>query len=266
MPFTIAHPAAVIPLKKPLKKYGVMSALVIGSLIPDLVRLPFISIERAQSHSLPGVFLYCLPAGIFLYFVFEYLMKGALIELLPVPVQRRLDRDALNGKKALTAGSFFNVCVSILIGAATHILWDSFTHEDGFLVESFIYLRTRIFSASRYDSNLYILFYHLSTLIGVFLTIYWIIKWYRTAPVRQNDQGIIFSWWQRLLWFALILAGPAAIGILAGLISAEGMYGFYAVRTFVRGTVVSGLVAVSLIMVMYIFVYHFSAIKFNKRE
>ena len=35
MPFTFAHPAAVVPLLRPLGRYGVLSALVIGSIVPD---------------------------------------------------------------------------------------------------------------------------------------------------------------------------------------------------------------------------------------
>ncbi|MSQ59664.1 MAG: DUF4184 family protein [Betaproteobacteria bacterium] len=35
MPFTIAHPAAALPLLRPLRGFGVLSALVIGSMTPD---------------------------------------------------------------------------------------------------------------------------------------------------------------------------------------------------------------------------------------
>ena len=35
MPFTISHTVAVIPLYKYLGKFGALSALIIGSMIPD---------------------------------------------------------------------------------------------------------------------------------------------------------------------------------------------------------------------------------------
>ena len=56
MPLTIAHPAAVIPLARHMKKYGIFSALIIGSLMHDLSYFRFLPITREQTHSLAGMF------------------------------------------------------------------------------------------------------------------------------------------------------------------------------------------------------------------
>ena len=78
MPYPFAHPAAVLPLAA---RFGVPSALVIGSVAPDLwYLLPFI--DRAQTHSLSGVLAFCLPAGLLLYLLFHFVLKEPLIALL----------------------------------------------------------------------------------------------------------------------------------------------------------------------------------------
>jgi Domain of unknown function (DUF4184) len=62
VPYPFAHPAAVLLLARPMGRFAVPSALVIGSVIPDLwYFLPFVG--REASHSPAGLFWFCLPAG-----------------------------------------------------------------------------------------------------------------------------------------------------------------------------------------------------------
>ena len=82
MPYPIAHPAAVIPLVRPMGRFAVPSALVIGSVSPDLwYFVP--ALERADSHSPAGLFWFCLPVGFAVYFAFHLLLKEPLLALAP---------------------------------------------------------------------------------------------------------------------------------------------------------------------------------------
>src|SRR5437899_2378733 len=86
MPFTLSHPAAVIPVRK----YGVLSALVVGSLAPDI----FYFIPRVRQigygHTLPGLFFFCLPLGLAVLCLFHIFLKRPLISLFPASHQLRL--------------------------------------------------------------------------------------------------------------------------------------------------------------------------------
>ena len=65
MPFTLSHPAAVLPFVTRAAKYNATSALVIGSLIPDLpyfVRWP---IALHGSHTPLGLATFCLTSRLF---------------------------------------------------------------------------------------------------------------------------------------------------------------------------------------------------------
>ncbi len=65
MPFTLAHPAAVIPLKKSTYgRYFSLSALIAGSIVPDLGYLVPLADFTGFSHSLGGIIVFGLPVGL----------------------------------------------------------------------------------------------------------------------------------------------------------------------------------------------------------
>ncbi len=51
MPFTVSHIAAVLPLHKPLRRLGLLSAAAIGAMAPDLDLLLPIRLTREHRHT-----------------------------------------------------------------------------------------------------------------------------------------------------------------------------------------------------------------------
>lgn len=64
MPFTLCHPAVVLPLHEAARRRTSLSALAIGSMAPNFVYCFSLGVSGGFTHSLAGVFLYCLPAGL----------------------------------------------------------------------------------------------------------------------------------------------------------------------------------------------------------
>ena len=125
MPFTLAHAAAALPLRK-LKP--VWPALVMGTFAPDLQYFIWISDEDRSGHHFPGVALVTLPLALLLLWVFERYVKGPAIELLPSAVQRRLQ----NKLEPLSFRGWKRLALIVLwmaIGIMTHVFWDSFSHS-----------------------------------------------------------------------------------------------------------------------------------------
>lgn len=125
MPYPFAHPAAVLPLARPLGRFAVPSALAIGSMAPDLwYFVPFLG--RDESHTLAALGWFCLPAGLIVYTLFHRILKQPLIALLS-------PRLGAFTPAAMPEVPLRAVMVSLLAGALTHLAWDALTHsyDDG---------------------------------------------------------------------------------------------------------------------------------------
>ncbi|HEX7219683.1 MAG TPA: DUF4184 family protein [Burkholderiales bacterium] len=122
MPYPFAHPAAVLPLARPLGRFAVPSALAIGSIAPDLWHfVPLV--DRAHSHGAEALLWFCLPVGLAAYLLFHLVLKAPLIAL----VWPRLGVFTTAG---LPSRSWLAVVTSIVAGAATHLIWDALTHSN----------------------------------------------------------------------------------------------------------------------------------------
>ncbi|MCK2212503.1 DUF4184 family protein [Actinomadura sp. ATCC 31491] len=127
MPFTPAHVAAVLPLVSAarVRRLADPWALAAGAMAPDLpIFLPFLPVY-ADWHSWTGVLTLDLAAAALLVVLFHRVLRDPLTALLP---------PGLAGRAALLAPARLRplpVAAGAVIGAATHVVWDSFTHSTG---------------------------------------------------------------------------------------------------------------------------------------
>ena len=129
MPFPLAHPAAVMPLRRYCPRWLSFPALIIGSVVPDAGYLFGEAHGGRFSHEFVGSFGFCLPAGLVMVGLF-YWLRAPAARLLPAPYQR-----ALLPLCQRPPSSLWAIVISLLIGAWTHLLWDSFTHISGWIVQ-----------------------------------------------------------------------------------------------------------------------------------
>src|SRR5271154_3820752 len=83
MPFTISHAAVVLPFSRALARRRLLSAAIIGSMVPDFGLFAPWRMGRTGTHSAMGLLTFCLPIGLATYWIFQYLIKPPLLELLP---------------------------------------------------------------------------------------------------------------------------------------------------------------------------------------
>ena len=178
MPFTLAHPAAAVPLARPLGRHGVLSALVIGSLVPDFWYL-IPPAGRNASHSVAGLLWYVLPVGLLCYCVFHAALKRPLIALFAPVLAARLAGSSAAG---LPRVPWSAVVVSLLAGGATHLAWDAFTHWRGSAVQAMPALQTLLASFGAVDVRVYHVLQAASSILGLALLAHWCVRWLREAP------------------------------------------------------------------------------------
>jgi Domain of unknown function (DUF4184) len=209
MPFTLSHPAAVLPLARTKL---VFSALVAGALAPDIGYFLTFSSEHAESHSLKGLFWFCLPAGFLLLLLFQKVLKRPMLALLPASHQARLYPYA-QGFRFGPASRFGLILLSLLIGSATHLLWDSFTHDTGWVVRHLPALTMPIHLTHHHSMPAYKLLQHGSSILGLVVLGVAYFIWLRGAEPSHVNLPRLSSG-AKVIIAALMHAGACAAALL----------------------------------------------------
>jgi len=213
VPLTIAHPAAVIPLAGRLGRRVSLSALVIGSMSPDFAYLLPLGLVRMQTHDPWALLWFCLPAGLAAYALFHLVLGPISARLFPAEIATRLPPSAFSGK--LPAVPFHAVAASILIGAASHLVVDSMTHRDGFVVQRIPLLQTYLGSIGGYRVYVCKILQHVFSIIGLALIWSWIRTWVRRTPSAPDHAPFRFAPGLRIAGLCMLIAAPIAVGAFA---------------------------------------------------
>jgi Domain of unknown function (DUF4184) len=203
MPWTFAHPAAVLPFRKLGLKNLSFGGLVVGSISPDIGYYIGRFDLAALAHTTLGVLMLCLPTGLVLFALVRALHRP-VAKVLPEPHRSALL--SMPQVPSLTSLRFvFAIAVSIIIGAMTHNAWDSFTHPTGYMVAKLPLLRESVWMLGNRNVRVYELLQHASTLFGLVVIVMAYAKWLKgvnvsaVAPVLSRTRNL----WRYALLFAL---------------------------------------------------------------
>jgi hypothetical protein len=243
MPFTLSHPAAAVPLKRALP-WTVLSALVIGSMAPDFPYFVGAGDLRWRTHSFLSVLTFSLPVGAAVYFAFQRWLRAAWIDLLPAAFAARIPRRGT--RAALPA-----ILASVALGALTHVLWDSFTHEHQVGVSLVMPLNLVLFELLGFPVRGFNLLQHVSTAVGALLLAGWVRGWLARTP-RSELPGT----WARAAQIrrALPLVAFGGIGPLAtaaAIFVAPPSAQLVDIRAFIGTTVVFAMSASLALLAAY---------------
>ena len=247
MPFTLAHPAAAVPLCRPMGRYGVLSALVIGSLVPDIWYLAPEFVSRNDSHGIAGLFWFCVPAGLALYLLYYHALKRPLIALLPFRLAGRLASDARLPAKPLPA-----VLLSLLAGSMTHNVWDSFTHPQGRAARVLSWLGAPLFSVGHLELYGATLLQYASGVLGLGLIGWWSLR-ARTACVPFNGQPgpALAPGTRAWILSALLAASLAGMAVKLAMLAQGEPLDFRTIRATLRPALQSGLKMLAVAVAFY---------------
>lgn len=198
MPFTFSHPAIVLTLSPWYRIYFSSSALIAGSMSPDFEYFFRMKVESSFSHSPDALFWFNLPLSLLLLYIFHNLLRNPLIDHLPACLHARFSvykdfRWNVYAEKRLPMIAF-----SVLIGAASHILWDAFTHEHGFFVEEWALLRE---ATPVQGWPLFKWLQHGSTLLGALFILYTL----KRLPRFESRPSVsLYAFWVKVLAITLL--------------------------------------------------------------
>jgi hypothetical protein len=178
VPFTPSHLAAALPfLRTPL----VPAAVALGTMAPDF---PYyvprhVGIPRDLTHSLLGLVTIDPAMTLVAVAAWWFLLREPIVELLPASLRERLPPrrpSAWRQGRASTLVAVLLLVLSALVGNATHLLWDSFTHP-GWMVDHLPLLRRQVGPLS-VDKWLQ----HASTVFGLVALAVWAVLRLRRVP------------------------------------------------------------------------------------
>jgi hypothetical protein len=244
MPFTLSHAAAALPFRRTRL---IMSAVVVGCFAPDFEYFIPLAHHGSFGHTLAGVFEFDLPLSLAVLWLFHRFAKEPLAASLPEGARERLDRtpNAIPNSFARLAMIVF----SILIGIATHILWDSFTHAGYWISDHLHFLHTIVSMPLFGPRPLFGILQYLSSAIGIVIILFWCIHWYRnTAPVHRNPDRHLLTMDRIAIACSLFIA--IAFGLVRA--SAPGIpHGVLGSQRFMTDIAMTGITVLWIEIVIY---------------
>jgi len=240
MPITPAHAAAAWPLHRVFRRLPA-AALVIGTMAPDLEYVLRMEPVGKFGHTPAGLFVFCLPVTVALWWAWRGAIRPALTPLLPPA----LCAAAQAPPPGRATDALPLAMVAALLGAATHILWDGFTHDTGWAVALLPTLRGAV-SASL-SLPWFSLAQYASSVVGMLIALVWMarewLRWpaeaRRFAPGQRTRLARVAAFILAVTLAVAALnatlatqwtsrAGRAAVGAMAGMGVALALYALWA--------------------------------------
>jgi hypothetical protein len=230
VPYTLSHPAAVLLLG--LKGRGrdtraarlPLAAAVAGSMAPDIPYYLRSPVMAVPTHSLAGLFTVDLLLGLAMYFLWVGLILGPALWLAPHALQRRVPtwQRATLGMRLQSVTSLLAIVGCVLFGAATHLLWDSFTHSGMWATNRWPALNNNVSG-----HTVYTWLQFTSSIAGMLLIGWAMVRWWwRTPPSAPVVPGrpalraltaialLVLPVWASLVAFGRYTRAPLSWGWL----------------------------------------------------
>jgi hypothetical protein len=213
MPFTISHAAAVLPFSRLLARWRLLSAAVIGSMVPDFGWFMPWRPARFETHSADALVTFCLPVGLAAYWLFQLVIRTPVFELLPMGAYRRWQSSAAPADYKSLKQWLLAAC-GVLAGAITHLVWDAFTHQGARGLRLLPALEDSVVEFNGHRIAGPVLLQDANSLIGLIIVIGILFYGLRPgkrgeeAPARRLDRT------ERSLWLIAFLITAAALSTL----------------------------------------------------
>lgn len=194
MPFTLSHAAAALPFRRYCPQRLDMLALILGTIAPDLAYYWRDFNLAAKAHTFGGSLVICLPLGLAVFYLIRAFSKE-ISRIFTSPFREPFENLRTAPSKPIS------IIASILLGAWTHVIWDSFTHRNGSVVTRIPWMSEDIFSLAGTGADMalgiglargieipvYSLLQHLSSVFG--LTVLAVAAYRYCRQKRSSDQS-----------------------------------------------------------------------------
>lgn len=161
-------------------------------------------------HTFIGMFAFDLPMVLVMAFIYHNLIRNMLIDNLPLVLKKRLVQFTNFNWSTYFRKNLLIVIYSALLGIASHIFWDSFTHDTGYFVQNLPLLKRSVAFAGL-ESNVFRFLQNGSSVVGLAGVVVWILTFQTDNNVKKKS---ILLFWTSVTGISLAaLAFRAAGGL-----------------------------------------------------
>ncbi|MCT4618119.1 MAG: DUF4184 family protein [Marinisporobacter sp.] len=251
MPFTFAHPAIVIPIKKEFDKYVDFTALILGSMAPDFEYFLRFKPMGTIGHTIGGFFYLNLPLCLVIAYLFHYIVKKPFLLNMPKPIDSWFYHMTTCRWAIKSIRDFFVFVYSAIIGMFSHVLWDGFTHNGGIFVKR-IPLLTKYIHFIGYQIPVYKFFQHGSTLIGFVIIFIYLYK--NRDPYKRKVYHIPAR--TKLIYYLSIFCITIGINIYRTFWILGGLY-FEFIGIYIVTLINSGIIGILVVSLFFRIFYSY---------
>ncbi|MEM7737241.1 MAG: DUF4184 family protein [Deinococcota bacterium] len=188
-------------------------------------------------------------------FIYHRLLKRPLLALLPPVIQHRVDVDSFQLR---TVRQVARATASILLGALTHIIWDSFTHISGTAVQVLPILQAPVGNFAGEPLYVYKFLQYASTVLGGFIVVVWVgyVLW--KGEARATSSAATYS--------PIYLVSMLTLAMLTGFIYGAVVLNQQGWRHAVVQTVVTSMSTFAGLLVVFSIIWYIlsNRIRFTK--
>ena len=156
---------------------------MIGSMSPDFAYFLPGELDRVDTHSIAGLFWFCWPVSLALWLLFVRVLEQPTLALLPDGWHARF----APSDRALTLTALALASAAVVLGAVTHLVWDSFTHRGTAVVKALPGLHAVAFHFHGWRIRWFVVLQHLSTSKPMMVLVIW--AW-RLPPTNSIPRAL----------------------------------------------------------------------------
>jgi hypothetical protein len=156
---------------------------MIGSMSPDFSYFTPWTLSL-YTHSIPALFWFCWPVGLALWVLYVRVVETPTLALLPAGWSARFPPS----ERPFTFGLLARASIAVVIGAATHVAWDAFTHGRTPVTNALPFMHVVVLEIGGHAMPLYKVLQHLSTLLGLVVLAIWAS---RLKPRTNKLAGVV---------------------------------------------------------------------------
>jgi hypothetical protein len=193
MPFTFSHPAIILPFENSKRKWFSLTGLIVGSVVPDIEFLLRLKETDTFGHTWLGLIAFDIPAAFLLSFIFHNLVRDPLVNHSP-----KFFRERFSALLSFNWPAYFKkhaavFFVSVLVGIASHIFLDAFTHSDGAVAKRSSFFLNEII-IWEHPFPMYLILQVATSVVGGLYILLFIFKMNRREELIQIHRNIIPYW------------------------------------------------------------------------